>query len=330
MNAIAVFRYSGMIIQISVHSAYATISLMQPQKPFLGNTKNTAGRSKIPWVVVLIIALISSSILGPLGWAIALVAGMRLIFLWQDKASVGGAPLDSAARSKKVLDSMLLLIVACALMVGAAFLLTYAVCAGQGAGCGDIFLIALVPIFLGGSAMIVYLPMAGFYFFRSLRRKETVALRHVLGVCIVLGLGLLPNVGPLWLMGAMINQNYIQPYVHDLEYQRNGGPSAEMKAKVTLGTYEEAVALIRSCNVSSIEYFTYDYRGPYDAVNTYILVRTRNNGSVAYERAPDNVKLPFSDKERIEAAAREKNADLSGSYPNCKNEIKIDPRGHFR
>ncbi len=229
----------------------------------------------------------------------------------------------SSTKKNEPLDWILIFIIGGWLLVAAIFVFTIVICAGSGAGCGDIFLLALFPIFGIGALTFVYLIGSVIYVFSHLVRRQPIKRRHIVGMIITLALGIVPNVGPLWLAGTLVQQTYIQPAIERAEYNRNGGPTEALKAAIPLGNFEDATRLIDSCNVSEIWYRRYDYNGPEEARNLYIIVIARNNGSVAYETAPQDIYLPYSDKDRIVAAVKEKNDNLTGPYPNCANEIEL-------
>lgn len=115
------------------------------------------------------------------------------------QASAPSQPVKNKRRPT-VLDALFIMVIIGWLTVGAIFLLTTILCAGQGAGCGDIFLLAIFPL-LGIGILSVAYPVAVIVsMVIALYRHAAIDKRHILGLVVTVALGLIPYIGPLWLL----------------------------------------------------------------------------------------------------------------------------------
>jgi len=185
-----------------------------------------------------------------------------------------------------------------------------------------LFVLAPQPIVVWGLLAFAYTVLGVIYLVSQIKHKKPVSKLHIIGLIAVFLIGLIPNIGAIRLTGGLINKA-IQPIIETIEYNNAGGPTEEQKAAIKIGNFEDAQALIDGCNVSSILYWLYDYKGPYDMKNTYIVIQARNNGTIDFGLAPDNVNLPVTDKAKLKEAIK---SYSDGPYPACQKAIEWKDR----
>lgn len=121
------------------------------------------------------------------------------------KPSQNKQSLQQLLKPKTVLDVLLLFVVAAALLIFGAFVFTYAVCAGQEVGCGDIILLALPLFMILFIVTPAYLFMSIYTLIVNLIKHKPFNLKHFIATIILIPLSFIPSVGPLWYITQMFH-----------------------------------------------------------------------------------------------------------------------------
>lgn len=230
-------------------------------------------------------------------------------------------------KSIKLLKTMnvMLWILGPALILAAAFILFVHITAPfQPVGYGDVIFLVFPILILGGFASVTYIGMVIFYTISRLKKKLPISKLHAIAASAIFVIGLLPSFGPINLTFNLMFQPVIQSISTTVKHSQFTGPTAEQLAEANLQSFDKAQTLIDGCNVGSISYWRFDYEGPYTKDNAYIIVKARNNGTIAYEPAPSSVNLAFSEKYRLEEAMKNYH---KGPYPACLLDVEWDKRG---
>ena len=193
-------------------------------------------------------------------------------------------------------------------------------------GYGDIILFAIPLVLLIGLGSVVYICMVIIYSTKQFKKKKALSKLHISAAIAMLIVGLLPSIGPIRLIYSATLQPSIQILVTSIKDSQFKGPTSTQIAQANLETFEKAQALFDGCNVSSIYYWRFDTDGPFTERNSYLVVSARNNGTIAYEKAPANVRLPITDKEKLKSAMKEYSM---GPYPACKLDIEWRDENQF-
>lgn len=210
------------------------------------------------------------------------------------------------------------------ILIGLFILFVYLTTPLMPIGYGDIIFLAFLPIILAGLVSVAYIIMVAIHIMASLKKKVSISKLHTIAAAAIFIVGLLPYFGPINFTFNLMFQPAIQSISTAVKHSQFTGPTAEQLAEANLQSFDKAQTLIDGCNVSSILYWRFDYEGPYTKDNAYIIVKARNNGTIAYEPAPSSVNLAFSEKYRLEEAMKNYH---KGPYPACLLDVEWDKRG---
>jgi hypothetical protein len=160
----------------------------------------------------------------------------------------------------------------------------------------------------------------------QLKRKLAPNKNHLITAAFILMIGLFPSIGPIRLLYGVTVQPKIDSLSKDIKDSQFKGPTDAQITQANIESFDKAQALFDGCNVSRIYYWRFDRDGPQTEQNNYIVVASRNNGTVAYGDKPPDVQLLTSDKEKLKDAIKDYH---KGPYPACEKAIRWDDEGRF-
>lgn len=191
---------------------------------------------------------------------------------------------------------------------------------------GDLILFGIPLFLLCGVLSVGYIGMVVIHTILQLKRKLAPNKNHVITAAFILMIGLFPGFGPIGLLYGVTIQPRVESISKDIKDSQFKGPTDAQITQANIEGFDKAQALFDGCNVSRIYYWRFDRDGPQTEQNNYIVVASRNNGTIAYGPKPPDVHLLTSDKENLKNAIKDYH---KGPYPACAKVIPWNDEGRF-